>query len=233
MSAASDLLALQELDLARDGVLTRLQQIEEELEESEELKAAREDLEEKTSVLDSLKRRQSDLELEVEEVRAKAAEVEAKLYSGKVTSPKELSDLDLDLKSIRAQAAKREDVLLSQLVEVEEAEKVRSESASEYGRVEGSWREHHDELLQEQARLKPEAEGLTTRRDAAASAIDPRSKSLYSLLRERKNGVAVARVERGMCQGCRITLPAAVLTKARGTSGLVQCVSCERILLVS
>jgi predicted nucleic acid-binding Zn-ribbon protein len=36
-----------------------------------------------------------------------------------------------------------------------------------------------------------------------------------------------------MCQGCRITLPTSMLQKARAGLGLVQCVSCERILLVS
>jgi predicted nucleic acid-binding Zn-ribbon protein len=43
----------------------------------------------------------------------------------------------------------------------------------------------------------------------------------------------VAHVERGMCKGCRITLPMSVLQKARAGVGLVQCVSCERILLVN
>jgi predicted nucleic acid-binding Zn-ribbon protein len=43
----------------------------------------------------------------------------------------------------------------------------------------------------------------------------------------------VAVVERGLCQGCRISLPMSVVQKARAGAGLVKCVSCERILLVS
>jgi predicted nucleic acid-binding Zn-ribbon protein len=92
---------------------------------------------------------------------------------------------------------------------------------------------HHDELLREKDRLTPEAEELTAKRTQEASGIDSRATSLYAVLRERKAGVAVAQVERGMCQGCRITLPAAVLQKARGSTGLVQCVRCERILFVN
>jgi len=40
-------------------------------------------------------------------------------------------------------------------------------------------------------------------------------------------------VEQGLCQGCRISLPMSIVQKARAGVGLVQCVSCERILLVS
>jgi len=233
MSAASDLLALQDLDLALDHALSRLLEIEESLAESEELKAARDDLSEKSGSLSILKARQADLENEVEDVSAKASEVEAKLYGGKVSSPKELSDLDADLKSIRALIAKKEDTLLAHLVEVETAESEHASASASYAVVEASWRTHHDELVEERDRLQPEAKDLTFRRDEAASAADGRALSLYKLLRGRKDGVAVSRVERGMCQGCRITLPGAVLQKARVSSALVQCVSCERILLVN
>jgi predicted nucleic acid-binding Zn-ribbon protein len=52
-------------------------------------------------------------------------------------------------------------------------------------------------------------------------------------LLERRQGRAVAKVERGMCGGCRISLPMTVLQKARSGLDVVQCVSCERILYVS
>jgi len=233
MSTASELLALQELDLARDHGLLRLQEIEESLEETEELEAAREDMAERTRTVEALRAGQADREYEVEAVRAKATDVEGKLYGGKVTIPKELSDLDADLKSLRLLTAKREDILLALLVEIEEAESQRASSADAYGELESSWRTHHEELIEERDRLRPEVDDLTARRDEAVSVVDSRATALYAVLRERKGGVAVARIERGMCQGCRISLPAAVLQKARGSSGLVQCVSCERILLVN
>ena len=63
--------------------------------------------------------------------------------------------------------------------------------------------------------------------------MDLAALSLYRALRERRQATAVAVVERGLCQGCRISLPMSVVQKARAGAGLVQCVSCERILLVS
>jgi predicted nucleic acid-binding Zn-ribbon protein len=85
-------------------------------------------------------------------------------------------------------------------------------------------------MAEEKLELQPEAERLQTQRDAQASDIARAPLSLYRLLRERLRGVAVAGVERGMCQGCRITLPTNIIQKARQPGALVQCVSCERIL---
>jgi predicted nucleic acid-binding Zn-ribbon protein len=56
----------------------------------------------------------------------------------------------------------------------------------------------------------------------------------YDRLRRRRRGVAVVRVERGTCLGCRLTVPTVVLQRARsGTNpNPVQCPSCERMLYV-
>ena len=53
---------------------------------------------------------------------------------------------------------------------------------------------------------------------------------VYESLRTLKQGRAVARIEQGACQGCRISLPTHVVQRARGGTVLVHCPSCERIL---
>jgi hypothetical protein len=181
----------------------------------------------------ALQSRQSDLEWEVEEVRTKAAEVEKKLYAGTVTSPKELSDLQADLTSLQGQVRKREDVLLALLVELDDAQTEAEKVEGKYAELGAQWRVSCDQLLAEKQRLLPEVEALEQRRAGESGGLDRAGLALYATLRERRGGRAVATVERGMCQGCRISLPMSVLQKARGGAGLVQCVSCERILLVN
>jgi len=66
-----------------------------------------------------------------------------------------------------------------------------------------------------------------------SGVVDAGSARLYEALRSSRQGMAVAKVERGICQGCRITLPVSVLQKARSGAVIVQCSSCERILYVS
>jgi uncharacterized protein len=233
MATAPDLLALQETDQALDRSQARLAEIEAQLTESEELASAREVVEERRGVVSQLRSHLSDAETSVEDVRVKAAEEEGKLYGGKVTNPKELSDLDAELRSIKHQIANREDTLLALLVEIDEAEKQFEAANSTYLEIEGSWKREQGELLREKAQIEPEVASLQARREQQVAGIDRSSIGLYQLLRNRHAGRAVARLERGMCQGCRITLPMSLLQKARSGTGLVQCVSCERILLVS
>ena len=233
MTIAADLHALQEIDLALDGAEGRLAEIEGQLGETVELAEARESLEARRAVAEELRSRQADLEWSVDEVRRKSGEIETKLYGGSVRNPKELQDLDADLHSLRTQTRTREDTLLSLLVEMEEAETELTKAEDVLAEIETRWDAGQRDLLAEKARLEPEAKQLRASRDAQAANMDRAALSLYQLLRERRGGQAVARVERGMCQGCRITLPMSVLQRARTGAGLVQCVSCERVLLVS
>jgi predicted nucleic acid-binding Zn-ribbon protein len=222
---------LQDIDLELDKELARLSEIEEALGESEELTQARAASEEKAVAVHALRVEQEDLELYADEVRNKAAEIEKKLYSGSVKNPKELQDYDADLKSLREETKRRDEKLLAMLVQVDDAETELAAASETLGAIESEWRSNQDGMLEEKAAIEPEVARLQAVRAEEAAGFERTLLSLYNVLRERRGGRAVARVERGMCQGCRITLPMSVLQRARTGNGLVQCVSCERILL--
>jgi uncharacterized protein len=234
MTAVAELLLLQDKDLALDKALARLSEIETALGESDELIAARELAAEKAGVVSTLRSQQKDLELAADEIRNKAAEIEKKLYSGTVKNPKELQDYDAELRNLKELLKKRDDDVLSVLEQVEAADKERADADAEVSRIETDWLAGQDQLNAEKAEIEPEVARLKAEREAEAGHFDRRLLSLYDILRERRGGTAVARVERGMCQGCRITLPMSVLQRARQSGGaVIQCVSCERILLVT
>ncbi len=231
MTVAADLFALQETDLALDSALARLGEIEEQVGESDELTSARSWLEAATENVRRLKSVQSDLEFEADDVRAKVGQVEGKLYSGQVTDSRELSDLDADLKSLKNNLQTREDTLLAALEQTEEGEAAAAQAQSILSAVEARWKDDQAHLLAEKAELEPEIERLRAVREEQSSRADRAALSLYDVLRDRRDGTAVAAVERGMCHGCRITLPRNIIQKARDPGAIVQCVSCERILV--
>jgi predicted nucleic acid-binding Zn-ribbon protein len=233
MTEVAELLLLQDTDVSLDGALARLAEIEAALGESEELVAVRETAAEKAAALHVVRAQQKDLELAADSIRTKAAQIETKLYSGSVTNPKELQDLDADLRSLKEQVRKREDELLTLLVQIEEADAEHQAAVAALAAIEGEWRRGQDEMLAEKAEIEPEVARLRETRNSQATDVDRRLIRLYDLLRERRGGTAVARVERGMCQGCRISLPMSVLQRARTGVSVVQCVSCERILLLT
>ncbi len=233
MATAAELYALQEIDLAISGRRAGLAAIEQELGETEELIAARQRLAEGQESLGRLKEQQKDLEWQVDEVRAKAAQIEKKLYGGSIRNPKELQDLQADLNALQAEVRRREDRLLARMLQVEEAEAGLKAAKATLEDVQARWQAQQTSLLAEKARLEGELADLEDRRRRQVSGYRPDELALYDQLRERKDGRAVAKVEQGTCGGCRITLPISLLQRMRAGLELVQCPRCERILYLS
>jgi predicted nucleic acid-binding Zn-ribbon protein len=55
----------------------------------------------------------------------------------------------------------------------------------------------------------------------------------YEALRRTKGGLAVAKVVRGLCQACRMSLPTQLQQRVRNGRQTVLCSSCGRMLLLS
>jgi predicted nucleic acid-binding Zn-ribbon protein len=233
MAIAAELYALQEIDSAIDVAQATLAAVEEHLGETEELTSARAAVEEHREALRGLHDSQRDIEWQVDDARSHVTAVESKLYGGTVRNPKELSGLNDDANMLKGQLRRREDELLNHMVKVEEQEAALRQAEAVLKEVEGRWRGEQADLLGQKERLEAELTELESSRQAQAGRVDGRVLDLYGLLRDRRQGKAVVKVERGMCQGCRISLPMSVLQKARSGFDVVQCVSCERILYVS
>jgi len=233
MAIAAELYALQEIDSAIDVARATLAVVEEQLGETEELTAARSAVEEHREALRALHDSQRDVEWQVDDARSHVAAVEKKLYGGTVRNPKELAGLNDDANMLKGQLQRREDELLNHMVKVEDQETVLRQAEVLLKEVEGRWRGEQADLLSQKERLEAELAELENGRRAQAGHIEGHALGLYDLLRDRRQGKAVVKVERGMCQGCRISLPMSVLQRARSGFDLVQCVSCERILYVS
>jgi len=233
MTIAADLYALQEIDSAVEATKASLTAVEEQLGESEELIAGRQAVEEGRDALEGVSKQQRELEWQVDDLRPRLSDVEGKLYGGSVRNPKELGSMQEEANILRGQLRRREDELLDLMVRVEERQTALREAEEALTEVEGRWRQDQKELTSEKEKLEGELAGLEERRRQQSGLIEARVLALYDNLWERRQGRAVAKVERGMCGGCRISLPMTVLQKARSGMDVVQCVSCERILYVS
>ncbi len=233
MTIAADLYALQEIDSAIEAAGASLAAVEEQLGESEELIAGRQAVEEGRNALEGVSRQQRELEWQVDDSRSRVSGVEGKLYGGSVRNPKELASMQEEANILRGQFRRREDELLDLMVRVEERQTALREGEESLAEVEGRWRQDQKELASQKERLEGELAGLEKRRRQQSGLIEAKVLALYDNLWERRQGRAVVKVERGMCGGCRISLPMTVLQKARSGLDVVQCVSCERILYVS
>ncbi len=88
---------------------------------------------------------------------------------------------------------------------MEDAEGALTAARDALSALDASWQAEQARLLHEQATLTAEIAALEERRREQVQVIDRATLALYDALRAAHQGRAVAKVERGMCQGCRIS----------------------------
>lgn len=233
MSLGRQLYELQEVDLEIDTQREALSEVMGRMGQSEVLDNARLSVAGDEERLAELERSQRELEREVEDLRAKATASEEKLYGGTVKNPKELASLQEQVVNLQRKMREWDDKTLDIMAEVDTMQQKVSLKRGEVVKIEEDWRAEQASLSQQQAEIGAALATLEQKGKDLAARLDATSLELYQALRRKRQGRAVAKVEQGMCQGCRIALPMSELQRARLGQELVQCSSCERILYVS
>jgi uncharacterized protein len=231
MTATKQLYELQELDNNIDHTRQTLDVKMRQLGNREVLDKAAAALAAEHKALEELKKRRREGEAAVADILAKIKEVNQKLYGGRVTNSKELSNLQSDVNMLNGQKDGLENKALEVIDALEESEKKAGALAADLQRLEATWAIEQAQLSKDTELLKKTLAALLENRQEAVSKIDPATLSLYDRIRKAKKQ-AVARVERGICQACRLTLSASLQQKAR-SGHPVQCGTCGRILYVS
>ncbi|MBI3952974.1 MAG: hypothetical protein HY330_00500 [Chloroflexi bacterium] len=233
MASTARLYDLQALDLEIAAKSQTLQDVEGRLGESAALREAREALAAAQGVLKEAESHRRDLEMELEDMSARLAPLEKKLYGGSVRIPKELVDLQSEVSHLKSLTGQREDTLLESMEAADAARQRVKAAEAALAEAEAAWRQEQAELQRQQRALGAELEALQAQRQERAAALDPRSLRLYEDLRAVKQGRAVAMVARGVCQVCRVSLSMTEVQRARSGTETVTCSSCGRILHVA
>ena len=229
LTAVKDLADLQAVDLQLDRVRKRLGQIETTLKGNAELTAARAQKEEAHKQLQQLQIRQKELEMDVETTEDRHKTFEARLMGGEANA-RELPAMQKELQSLKDRRAAFEEQELAVMNQVEAARAAAKDWDEKAAKAAEQWKSAQGNLLLEKEQLEAEADSLRERRNSMAPGLIPQAKQTYDRVRAKKGGVAVARVERGICSGCRISLPTTLIQRARIGKELVFCSSCGRIL---
>lgn len=183
--------------------------------------------------LDQLNRAQVRLEGEIATVDARRKSEEGRMYSGLITSEKEVQALRGEISSLKARKNDLEDSLLEVMQELEDVESLVA-----------ALQERYDELSGNVAGLEQARDGASRdidaelaerqqERAALAAGMPPEVGEYYEELRDRKAGIAVAELVGRTCQGCRLELTAVEFEEAheRARKGLARCEQCGRILV--
>ena len=101
MNDAAKMYELQKIDVLLAKVTRRLQQLQQLLGETDELRAARQQAAQTESALHDIRGKQKSAELEGRTLAERIQSTEARLMSGSVRNPKELETLQQSLEALR------------------------------------------------------------------------------------------------------------------------------------
>lgn len=223
---------LQELDWEISAREESLATVRAKLADDSALTSAIETLERLDSQLEDRGVARRKVESVVGPLEDKVKALDKRLYGGEVTKVREFSAYESERELLQKRRGAEEDKLLALMVEIEEVQSARGKAQDRLVRVEAERGVERADLLKSEERLAEELDNLLEARSEISPQIPPSTLSVYESLRESRNGHAVAKVERGMCQGCRIALPTMEAQRARSSQGIAQCSSCRRILYV-
>jgi predicted nucleic acid-binding Zn-ribbon protein len=231
-----DLLAVQEHDTAGD----RLRHRRQNLPELAELAAREDELAGLEAALTGVRadaaesaKLQRHLEGELALLESKVAELDAKLYSGAVTVPRELQAMQTEGEALRQRRTALEDDVLEAMSsretlddQVADMERRRAELDAEGVRLRVA-------VAEAQAQVDRDLAAEVEARATAATHIPADVAALYEQLRAHLGGVAAAPLVNGRCGGCHLALPATEIDRLRKEPAdtLVRCEQCERILV--
>ena len=233
MNDATKMYELQRVDLTWVKVARRLQQLQELLGESDELRTARQQVAQTQADLHTWQAKQKNAELEDKSLAERITATEERLMSGTVRNPKELEALQQNVEALRRQ---RETVAEEGVTAMTQAESLAVRLVTEQAAlssIENGWNGNQSELREEETKLKHNGVLLKRKREQIVSGMNDTLRQQYETMRKRKAGVAIAAVQNGNCSACHVKLPTGVVNGLRGASSMVICPSCGRYLFAA
>ena len=228
--ALAALHAVQELDTALLRVARKLRSLDPGTALAQAAEEAARTHAEAAAALHSAEADLRDSELELKSVEAKRKDHSDRLYSGKVTNPKELDGMQHEIEAL----GRRRGALDEHLLELMETVENLSSREAELRRAADAAREAYEAKAavtqREEKTLRAEAVRLKTLRAERAALVPSALLKRYDAVRTGKDGVGLACIEDGRCGACRTVLPRNTVLTVRDSVAIVTCEACGRLL---
>lgn len=230
MSRAENLYHLQQIDSQIDRHTKRLLEIQSILEDDRAVNAAKSRNQKAEAALQETRKNLQEAKNSVHTQRDKIKQSEERLYSGKVTNPKELEDIQNEIDALKRYLEVLEERQLEEMMALDEVQEAFDAAQLELSEAIAAGEARNAGLITERRGIEKDLTGLRENREQQRTAIDEHDLQIYEQLRGKRAGVAVAKVQDRNCAACGSTLGTANYQQARSPSKITQCETCERIL---
>jgi len=239
MSTDAGLLALLSLQ-EHDGALDRLRHRHQTLPQRDALARAEAtvaaldtEIRALTAQRDELAREEQKLDDEAKSLREKAKAVDKRMYSGEISSPKELQSMQADIDQMLRRGETLETTELELMEQREPIDANLVELDARRVALLADSADVRTVLAAAEQEIAAEAAVERAARDAIAAELDAALLADYERVRAHNGGAGAARLVGSTCQGCHLTIPsteiAAIKKSPDGT--ISHCDNCGAILV--
>lgn len=230
---SAELRALHELQLI-DLELAKAQKAKASLDdgsaEKEQVEAVTREVERTDKLLHEASSEVQDKELTLKSVEAKQKMFRDKLYSGTVTSPKELESMEKEIEMLGRQKDKLEEGILELLDVVEERKSALAVAEAALKQHAGELAAYLEKLQQDGMALDARIKELAAKREQALLAVDAALLKRYEAMRAHLGGVVVSKVEGDRCSACHTNIMPFTMRELRAGKEIQTCENCGRLL---
>lgn len=225
----SQLITLQKIDLQLDTIDSEIKQKQDALDKLAALLVQREaDITQLNEQISALEQERRILDLELSEELAHVKSRQSKMMQ--VQTGREQTAILKEIEDGKQGIKEKEEKIVLIMEEVEsltaqiarQKELVQEEGKNLTAET-GSTKETIEAIIKNK-------EGQDQNRQQHASQVEAKLLSKYNVLRERRNGLAVANVLAGVCQGCFMSIPPQQYNILLRGDRHLECPVCQRII---
>ncbi|MBI21059.1 MAG: hypothetical protein CL780_02275 [Chloroflexi bacterium] len=172
----------------------------------------------------------SKMESDITDLESKSSELQQKLYGGSITNMRELTAVEAEYNSIKnnVEEINRKRNLAKDLVSTTTEAFINLSEELKIREVE--WIKDKKNLQKEKSKLGKNYNSHLKNRSQFTDKIPDKIMRDYIRLFKSNNGVAIVKVNKGICQGCLVRLPIGDLNKMKSTDHPVLCNSGRHFL---
>ena len=231
METALTLYRLQQAELERADLTNRLAQVKASLLDASQVETASAEAQRTQTTLNKAQADTRSLELDVQSVRTKLRNSQDRMFSGKVSNPKELASLQGESEALGRRIGKLEDDLLDAMIVLEEAQEQHDRAVAALSDTTTQREKQVSDLTAEGAQVERRIAELDAAIAQTRASLAAEDLSLYDHLARRKANRPVALLSRSnVCGACGVSVPLSIASYARDRTQTAFCPSCERIL---
>lgn len=172
--------------------------------------------------------RRRDLEAQLQDAESKNKERRMRL--GRIRNDKELIVAQREIEVAKEANSRLEEEILTLLEQTEAVDGGLREAESELAALEERVAKHAEASRGRVGQLRGEIDGDRSERESIAARLSVPLRKRYEQIFERRGGVAVVEVRRGICVGCNMHLPPQLYIEIQKGRDVHICPSCNRIL---